>query len=64
MYILFHVSICYIHVYSISCVYLLYTCILYFMCLFLEMLWVKKCNLSGGKYFPDAVNIFPMLKIW
>ena len=23
------------------------------------MLWVKKCNLSGGKYFPIKVNIFP-----
>ena len=35
------------------------------MCLFLEMLWVKKCrNLSGGKYFPITVNIFAMPKIW
>ena len=33
----------------------------YFMCLFLEMLWVKKSrNLSGGKYFPVLVNIFPL----
>ena len=29
------------------------------------MLSVKKCsNLSGGKYFPITVNIFPLLKIW
>ena len=35
------------------------------MCLFLEMLWEKKCrNLSGGKYFPITVNIFPIPKIW
>ena len=30
------------------------------MCLFLEMLRVKKCHdLRGGKYFRITVNIFP-----
>ena len=42
-----------------------YTLYIYFMCLFLEILWVKKRrNLSVGKYFPITVNIFPMAKIW
>ena len=37
-----------------------------FLCLFLEMLWVKKGrNLRGvWKHFPIIVNIFPMRKIW
>ena len=34
------------------------------MCLFLEISWVKKCNVGKGKYFPITVNIFPMPKIW
>ena len=37
------------------------------MCLFLEILWVKKCpNLSGvgREYFPITLNIFYMPKIW
>ena len=33
------------------------------MCLFLEMVWVKKCcNLRGAKYFPVIVNIFFVLR--
>ena len=35
--------------------------VIYFICLFLEMLGVKKC--CGEKYFPMKVNILPMLKI-
>ena len=37
--------------------------LLYFMCLFLEILWVKKYrNSSVGKYFPITKNIFSMPK--
>ena len=32
------------------------------MCL--EMVWIKKCNLRGGGYFPTTMNIFLMPKIW
>ena len=35
------------------------------MCLFLEMLQVKKChNLNGGGYFPVTVNNFHVPKFW
>ena len=41
------------------------TKLLFFMCLFLEMLFLEKCrNLSGEKYFPITLNIFPIPKIW
>ena len=44
-----------------------YISILYFMCLFLEMLWVKKvcvcvCG-GGGGNISVRLNIFSMLKI-
>ena len=43
----------------------MYRIVLYFMCLFLDISWVKQhCNLSGGKYFPVTMNIIPVPKIW
>ena len=37
---------------------------LYFIRLFLDTLWIKKChNLHGGKYFCITVNIFRVPKI-